>query len=186
VAGALSVLIALVVQGPATALGVLILILVVQQVEGNLLQPLVQGRGLGLNAALVILAVVAGSSLAGIAGAFLAVPVAAVLAEILRYLGERIDAHAQEPVDPEPDADAGAEADDAEDPAVAGKSTVPSGGRPSDVTDPGSGSAAPASHPAGAPDTGAGVDTRAARATGAAGAAGAARPGDEDRSVGGG
>ena len=84
-------LIALVIQGPATALGVLILILVVQQVEGNLLQPLVQGRGLGLNSALVILAVTAGSSLAGIAGAFLAVPVAAVIAEILRYFGEQID-----------------------------------------------------------------------------------------------
>jgi putative heme transporter len=91
VAGALAVLIALVIQGPATALGVLILILVVQQVEGNLLQPLVQGRGLGLNSALVILAVTAGSSLAGIAGAFLAVPVAAVIAEILRYFGEQID-----------------------------------------------------------------------------------------------
>lgn len=91
VAGALSVLIALVVQGPGTAIGVLILILAVQQIEGNLLQPLVQGRGLGLNSAIVILAVTAGSSLAGIAGAFLAVPVAAVLAEILRYLGEQID-----------------------------------------------------------------------------------------------
>ncbi|GAA4865398.1 AI-2E family transporter [Actinomycetospora straminea] len=91
VAGALSVLIALVVQGPGTAIGVLILILAVQQIEGNLLQPLVQGRGLGLNAALVILAVTAGSSLAGIAGAFLAVPVAAVIAEILRYIGQQID-----------------------------------------------------------------------------------------------
>ncbi|MHC1562346.1 AI-2E family transporter [Actinomycetospora sp. C-140] len=91
VAGALSVLIALVVKGVGTAIGVLILILVVQQVEGNLLQPLVQGRGLGLNSAIVILAVTAGTSLAGIAGAFLAVPVAAVIAEILRYFGEQID-----------------------------------------------------------------------------------------------
>jgi putative heme transporter len=170
VAGALAVLIALVVQGPATALGVLILIIVVQQVEGNLLQPLVQGRGLGLNAALVILAVTAGSSLAGIAGAFLAVPVAAVLAEILRYLGERIDAHAGEA--PDPDVGAGAE-----DPAEDGASTVPTGGRPSDVAGPGPGS----THPDGAPD--ADADTRAARATGAAGAA---VPGVEDRSVGGG
>ena len=170
VAGALSVLIALVVQGPATALGVLILILVVQQVEGNLLQPLVQGRGLGLNAALVILAVTAGSSLAGIAGAFLAVPVAAVLAEILRYLGERIDAHAGETPDP----DVGADADHL---ATDGTSTVPTGGRPSDVTGNGPGSTGPD----GPPD--AGADARATRATGAAGAA---VPGVEDRSVGGG
>lgn len=91
VAGALSVLVALVDQGPVVALGVLVLILAVQQVEGNLLQPLVQGRGLGLHAAVVILAVTGGSSLFGIAGAFFAVPVAAVAAEIVRYLGERID-----------------------------------------------------------------------------------------------
>ncbi|MDQ4115909.1 MAG: AI-2E family transporter, partial [Actinomycetota bacterium] len=47
VAGALSVLVALVAAGPWTALFVLILILGVQQIEGNLLQPLVQGKGLG-------------------------------------------------------------------------------------------------------------------------------------------
>ena len=104
VAGALAVLIALVVQGLPTAIGVLILILVVQQVEGNLLQPLVQGRGLGLNSALVILAVTAGSSLAGIAGAFLAVPVAAVIAEILRYFGEQIDLRTGERQAPAEDA----------------------------------------------------------------------------------
>lgn len=91
VAGALSVLVALVAAGPLTALFVLILILAVQQVEGNLLQPLVQGKGLGLHAAVVILAVTGGSALFGIAGAFFAVPVAAVIAEILRYIGERID-----------------------------------------------------------------------------------------------
>ena len=91
VAGALAVLIALVVQGPGIALGVLILIIAVQQVEGNLLQPVLQGRGLGLHSTVVILAVTAGSSLFGIAGAFLAVPVAAVAAELLRYLAEQVD-----------------------------------------------------------------------------------------------
>ena len=91
VAGALSVLIALVVKGPTIALFVLILILAVQQIEGNLLQPIVQGRGLGLHAAVVILAVTAGGSVAGIAGAFLAVPITAVAAEIARYVNEQID-----------------------------------------------------------------------------------------------
>ena len=91
VAGALSVLVALVAAGPLTALFVLILILAVQQIEGNLLQPLVQGKGLGLHAAVVILAVTGGSSLFGIAGAFFAVPVAAVVAEVIRYIGERVD-----------------------------------------------------------------------------------------------
>ncbi|GAA4935030.1 putative PurR-regulated permease PerM [Actinomycetospora succinea] len=114
VAGALSVLIALVVQGPGTAIGVLILILAVQQIEGNLLQPLVQGRGLGLNSAIVILAVTAGSSLAGIAGAFLAVPVAAVIAEILRYFGEQIDLRTGAQDEPSEDAVAEMQDDDAE------------------------------------------------------------------------
>lgn len=90
VAGALAVLIALVVQGPTVAVGVLILILAVQQIEGNLLQPLVQGKGLGLNSAVVILAVTGGSALFGIAGAFFAVPLAAVVAEIGRYLDQQV------------------------------------------------------------------------------------------------
>ncbi|WP_018331021.1 AI-2E family transporter [Actinomycetospora chiangmaiensis] len=94
-AGALSVLIALVSNGLTNALIVLALILAVQQIEGNLLQPLVQGRGLGLHAAVVILAVTGGSSVAGIVGAFLAVPAVAVAAEILRYTNEQIDLRAR-------------------------------------------------------------------------------------------
>ncbi|MCD2192446.1 AI-2E family transporter [Actinomycetospora endophytica] len=94
-AGALSVLIALVSSGFTKALVVLILILAVQQIEGNLLQPLVQGRGLGLHAAVVILAVTGGASVAGIVGAFLAVPVVAVAAEIARYINVQIDARAR-------------------------------------------------------------------------------------------
>jgi len=139
VAGALAVLIALVIQGPATALGVLILILVVQQVEGNLLQPLVQGRGLGLNSALVILAVTAGSSLAGIAGAFLAVPVAAVIAEILRYFGEQIDRRTGEHEEGAGDAVAGrgspGDGSPREKPtSVAGTTTVGADEEPGDAT----------------------------------------------------
>jgi putative heme transporter len=94
-AGVLSVLIALVSNGLTNALLVLVLILAVQQIEGNLLQPLVQGRGLGLHAAVVILAVTGGSSVAGVVGAFLAVPVVAVAAEIARYTNEQIDLRAR-------------------------------------------------------------------------------------------
>ena len=94
-AGILSALIALVSNGFYNALIVVILILAVQQIEGNLLQPLVQGRGLGLHAAVIILAVAGGSSVAGIVGAFLAVPVVAVAAEIARYINEQIDARAR-------------------------------------------------------------------------------------------
>jgi putative heme transporter len=52
---------------------------------------MLQGKGLGLHAAVVILAVTGGSSLFGIAGAFFAVPVVAVGAEFLRYLSEQVD-----------------------------------------------------------------------------------------------
>jgi putative heme transporter len=90
-AGVLSVLIALVSNGFTNAVIVLILILAVQQIEGNLLQPLVQGRGLGLHPAVIILAVTGGASVAGIVGAFLAVPVVAVASEIARYVNEQID-----------------------------------------------------------------------------------------------
>jgi putative heme transporter len=91
IAGALAVLVALVSNGFTTALIVLAIVVAVQQIEGNLLQPMLQSRSLGLHAAVVLLAVAAGSTLYGIAGAFLAVPVAAATAVVLRYLGERVD-----------------------------------------------------------------------------------------------
>jgi predicted PurR-regulated permease PerM len=92
VAGGLAVLVALVDQGITVALIVLAIVVVVQQVEGNVLQPMLQSRSLNLHGAVVLLAVTAGGSLFGIAGAFLAVPVAAAAAVVLRYIGERVDA----------------------------------------------------------------------------------------------
>ena len=89
VAGSLAALVALVSNGPTTALLVLILVVLVQQIESNVLQPLLQGRSLQLHAAVVLLSVTAGGTLFGIAGAFLAVPVAAVVATVLRYLAEQ-------------------------------------------------------------------------------------------------
>jgi predicted PurR-regulated permease PerM len=91
VAGAFAVLIALVSKGFTTALIVLIIVLVVQQLEGNVLQPIIQGRGFNLHAGVVILAVTAGGSLAGIIGAFLSVPVAALVAVIYRYVRDQLD-----------------------------------------------------------------------------------------------
>ncbi|MEU5841970.1 AI-2E family transporter [Rhodococcus sp. NPDC047139] len=96
VAGALAVLVALVANGFTTALIVLVLIIAVQQIEGNVLQPVLQSRSMNLHAAVVLLAVTAGSSLFGIVGAFLAVPVAAVAAVVIRYIGEQIDERADE------------------------------------------------------------------------------------------
>jgi predicted PurR-regulated permease PerM len=110
VAGALAVLVALVSNGFTTAVIMLVIVVGVQQLEGNVLQPILQSRSLRLHAAVVLLAVTAGSSLYGIAGAFLAVPVAATAAVVLRYLGEVLDARSgsadpveqDEPRAPEP------------------------------------------------------------------------------------
>lgn len=92
IAGALAVLVALVSNGLTTAIIMLVIVVVVQQVEGNVLQPILQSRGLRLHAAVVLLVVTAGTTLYGIAGAFFSVPVAAAVAVVVRYLGEVIEA----------------------------------------------------------------------------------------------
>lgn len=90
-AGAIAVLVALVSNGLTGALWVLLLIVAVQQVEGNLLSPILQSKSMNLHPAIVLLSVTLGSGLFGIAGAFLAVPVAAVVAVLFRYLVEQAD-----------------------------------------------------------------------------------------------
>ncbi len=90
VTGALAALVALVTEGPTTALFVVLLVLAVQQLEGNVLQPILVGRTLALHPAVVILAVTAGGTLAGITGAFLAVPVVAVAAVTIRYARQQL------------------------------------------------------------------------------------------------
>lgn len=92
IAGAMAVLVALVSNGFTAAVIMLVVVVAVQQIEGNVLQPILQSRSLKLHAAVVLLAVTAGSSLYGIAGAFLAVPVVATAAVVARYLGEVVDA----------------------------------------------------------------------------------------------
>lgn len=110
VAGALAVLVALVANGPTTALIVLVIIIAVQQLEGNVLQPILQSRSMNLHPAIVLLAVSGGASVFGIVGAFLAVPAAAVAAVLIRYVSEQIDERATGPTQdqledqaPEPD-----------------------------------------------------------------------------------
>jgi predicted PurR-regulated permease PerM len=96
VAGAFAVLIALVDEGFTIALIILGIVVVVQQLEGNVLQPIIQGRGFNMHPAVVILAVTAGASLAGIIGAFLGVPVAALIAVVYRYIRDELDRRSPE------------------------------------------------------------------------------------------
>nr|WP_211243217.1 AI-2E family transporter [Rhodococcus oryzae] len=113
VAGALAVLVALVAKGWTTALIVLVIVIAVQQLEGNVLQPVLQSRTMKLHAVIVLLAVTAGGSMFGIVGAFLAVPVAAVVAVVIRYIGEQVDLKLDDR-----DRDAGTEADAGAEPAT--------------------------------------------------------------------
>ncbi|WP_295624087.1 AI-2E family transporter [uncultured Corynebacterium sp.] len=90
-AGFIAVVVALVANGFTTALLALALIVLVQQIEGNILSPMLQSRAMNLHAAIVLLSVTLGGTLFGITGAFLAVPVAAMIAVWARYLGDLTD-----------------------------------------------------------------------------------------------
>jgi len=61
------------------------------------LLPWLQSRSLDLHAAVVLLAIVLGSTLFGVAGAFFAVPVTAIAVVIARYVDEQIRARTDEP-----------------------------------------------------------------------------------------
>lgn len=96
VSGAVAVLVTLVTNDLTDAVIVLVIVLVVQQVEGNLLQPLIMGRVLHLHPAVILVAVTAGGLLFGIPGALLAVPVLAVTYRVL----EHVRLHPVEPAVP--------------------------------------------------------------------------------------
>lgn len=89
VSGFLAVLVALADQGPGTALLVLGLVVLVQQAEGNLLEPLIISPVLRLHPFAIILALTAGAVTFGVLGAFLAVPLAACAGRVIDYLRGR-------------------------------------------------------------------------------------------------
>lgn len=86
VTGAIAVLVALVTQGWVSALIMLGVVLLVQQLEGNVLQPFLMGHAVSLHPVAVLLVVTTGSLVAGIVGALFAVPIAAVLNTVVLYL----------------------------------------------------------------------------------------------------
>lgn len=97
VSGILAVLVTLVTNDFKAAVIAALIVLAVQQLEGNVLSPWLQGKTMNLHAGVVLLSVTAGGTLFGVTGAFLAVPVAATTAVLLRYVNEQID----DGVDPE-------------------------------------------------------------------------------------
>jgi len=88
-AGVASVLVTLVGVGVTEAIIVLGWIIVVQQVEGNVLYPVVVGPRLKLHPIVVLVSVAVGGTLAGIPGAFLAVPIATVCGALVGWVRER-------------------------------------------------------------------------------------------------
>ncbi|MBM2617309.1 AI-2E family transporter [Actinoplanes sp. LDG1-06] len=89
VSGAVAVLVALVDQGWVYALIVLGAVILVQQVEGHVLQPLIMGRAVAIHPLAVIIGIASGVVLAGIIGALVAVPLIAVLNTGVRRLTRR-------------------------------------------------------------------------------------------------
>lgn len=96
-AGLVAVLVALADGGGAAALLTLALIVAVQQLEGNVLQPIIMKRAVALHPVVVLIALTAGASVAGIAGAFLAVPITAVVAAVGNELRLRSEARRTAP-----------------------------------------------------------------------------------------
>ncbi len=86
VAGTVAILVALVDQGPVTALIMLAVVIGVQQLEGHVLQPFLMGRWVSVHPLGVILAIAAGVLTAGVAGALVAVPLAAAVNAVVQHL----------------------------------------------------------------------------------------------------
>jgi predicted PurR-regulated permease PerM len=86
VSGFVAVVVALVALGWIKALLMLVVIILVMQVEGHILQPFLLGRAVKVHPLAVLLAIAVGIIVAGIVGALLAVPLLAFLKSFVQYL----------------------------------------------------------------------------------------------------
>ncbi|KUN27907.1 hypothetical protein AQJ11_15000 [Streptomyces corchorusii] len=86
VALGVATVVALAGRGPLTAVGVLVLIVVIGQLEGHVLHPLVMSWAVRLHPLVVAVSVIAGSIVAGVIGAVVAVPLVSVVWAVLRAL----------------------------------------------------------------------------------------------------
>jgi putative heme transporter len=99
-AGSVATLVTLATEGPTTALIVAVVYVGIQNLEGELLQPLVMGRVLSYHPVVILLVVTTGTVLGGIIGAFLAVP---VLVAVTTAFGSAMDDARGVLPDPPPD-----------------------------------------------------------------------------------
>lgn len=77
------------ISEPFTAVYVIVAFVVIQQIEGNILQPILMSRAVDLHPALVVFAILTMGTLFGIVGVFLAVPLVAVVQVLVRELWVR-------------------------------------------------------------------------------------------------
>lgn len=99
ISGAVAVLVALADRGFVIALWVLGVVLAVQVLEGHVLQPMIQSRTVQMHPAVVMLAITAGASVAGVLGMLLAVPLTAAAFGVVHEL--RVRYEGPEPSDSE-------------------------------------------------------------------------------------
>lgn len=90
VAGSLAVLVAWATGGTTDALIIVAVVIGVQQLEGNVLEPFVLGRFVPLHPAVILVVLTIGALLGGVAGAFVAVPLAAAVTGGLIELRNRL------------------------------------------------------------------------------------------------
>src|ERR671917_121400 len=88
--GAIPAVIVALTVSPAKAFLTALLYLVVQQIEGNVLQPRIQGHALNMPSILIFLGVIAGGEIAGLLGVIFAVPTLAVLKVLFDFLRVRL------------------------------------------------------------------------------------------------
>jgi putative heme transporter len=121
VSGTVAVLVALVAQGPFTALLMFGVVVLVQQLEAHVLQPFLMGRFVSVHPLGVIIAIALGVLVAGIPGALIAVPLAASLNSVVQHLanytevGEDPEVAAEEDPDTLPVGTSGEEVADLDD-----------------------------------------------------------------------
>lgn len=103
IATAIAAIVALAARGPWIALAVIVLIVIVGQFEGHVLQPLVMSKAVHLHPLVVGISVACGTVVAGIVGAVIAVPLVAVLYSSIRFwanTGSRAQFTPPPPTDP--------------------------------------------------------------------------------------
>lgn len=97
ITGALAVLVAAADGGLVVGLIVLAIVLAVQQLESNVLEPLILGQAIALHPMVVLVAITTGTVTLGVFGAFISVPIAAIIARVMDQIGDRTEERVEGP-----------------------------------------------------------------------------------------